>query len=116
MSSELQRLETRINELEARIDELEQQTELTPINGPVDVPDAILRLNDDRPQPSLRQVVRDEISHFERAYGKAAPLDYVVEEVAAQEAADTGDVLEVIDQLRREGSIYEPTEGHVRVV
>lgn len=109
-------LETRIDALEARISELEQQldSDAEPTNSAPTIDDIELVTGDE--SRSIRQVVRDTITEFERIYGEPAPIEYVVEEVAAQEAEDTSEVAATLTQLLQEGSIYKPTDDLVRVV
>lgn len=111
-----EQLETRIDALEARISELEQQldSDAEPTNSAMTIDDLEVVSGDG--SRSLRQVVRDTITEFERIYGEPAPIEYVVEEVAAQEAEDTSDVAATLTQLLQDGSIYKPTDGLVRVV
>lgn len=113
-------IEARLDELEARLRAVERQTGISTDAASID---HVQQAFEDIQQreffnssPTPRQVILDEIGHYERAYGDAAPTDYVIEEVATQDAHDTDDVADTIDELLREGSIYEPLDGHLRVV
>lgn len=116
MSVESERYEERLDELEARVCALEdQQNASTPLNTQDEFVSIPLANGDTHARPSLRQELLDAITGFERAYGDSAPIEYVNEELLDQ-GYDTDEVRDTIDQLLREGSIYEPVDDHVKVV
>jgi DNA replicative helicase MCM subunit Mcm2 (Cdc46/Mcm family) len=114
-----QQLEARIDELETRIATLEgQQNESRqPTIHTVPIIDDTVEVvtGSDTKCSTIRQTAIETIEHFESAYGEAPPTDYVVEELTEQ-GHDTAAVRNLLDDLRRKGTIYEPKTDHVRVV
>lgn len=123
MSSEptYQQLEKRVEELEERISTIEQQqdgdSDRSEIDDSLDFRDefdldSVVVDADER--RTLRVSVKETIKYYESTYGEDTPIDFV--HTALRDDYDGKAVLETIDQLRREGEIYEPVSDCVRTV
>ncbi|WP_248908129.1 hypothetical protein [Halocatena marina] len=118
LGARLEALETRVHELEQQLGEQsagnhrwpkrDDNTVVTEEFGPEDAIAATER------RSITRQTV-DCIKHFESAYGAPASIEHILEELT-ERGYETGDILDVIDTLQRQGNIYEPESDHVRVV
>jgi replicative DNA helicase Mcm len=58
--------------------------------------------------------VEDLISDIEEEYEKGAPIDEVIERAEEEKGMEERKVEKELDKLRRNGEIYEPSQGHLR--
>lgn len=115
-------IQQKYDDLETRVDGLEQQRIESTHEVSYDFRDhfeddleIVTGTDEQSERATIRQAILDAINNFEAAYEEAAPIDYV-REMLVREGYDTGDVPKVLKQLRREGVIYEPEDGRVKVV
>lgn len=115
-------LKARIETLESRVEELEQKLPIGP--SPEDVREEF-DFNDSAVDPvpieenvdtySHRSMVLDRVANYERAYdepiSRAEVLDELLEHGCSDEEAQN-----LLDELLRHGALYEPDDGHLRVV
>lgn len=109
IKARVEALESRVAELEQEVDNQSNPTERDRFDSVRDQLADVDELLEDRStrEATVRRQVLDRIRNYERAYGSAAPIDVVVGDVA-KEGHDTADVAQTIDQLVREGEIYNP--------
>lgn len=110
----IEELETRVQELERLLETPQPEETTSGTIGDVEFMDSTV-FELDEETTTITSEAMDVMRDHERAYGEPMAIEHVVQALVEEGRAED-DARDAIAKLRREGSIYEPESGRVKVV